>query len=342
MADVYTKAEADTEFMTQNEVDARINTLINASDPTGGKTITDIQNLVKYVDENAGEIAALVDTTNKHNIDIQKNTDDIASINITLTNVKDTYATEAEVKEIQESLENDIKTINEELDTHGDVVTHNVVEFEPAGAAGAAEGRIKETLKGYYTKDEANIEFTTPTEVITEVNKALAEVSNIDSITNITTLVNSVNTNTADLKELITEVYGKTEMTGDSRLDLVEERLDTIEGEAGAKALAQGVKEVVDTNKTTWDKANTAIQTVDAGTDIVTTPGENGTVVVTHQAYTTGTVKDATLDSITNPYFITGIAINNGHVTDAATRTFDEFFGTVILDCGNVESEQNK
>jgi hypothetical protein len=59
-ADVYTKDEANTEFMTQDEVDARINALIVAADPEGGKTITDIQNLVKYVDENAGEIAALV------------------------------------------------------------------------------------------------------------------------------------------------------------------------------------------------------------------------------------------------------------------------------------------
>lgn len=59
-ADVYTKDEADTAFMTEGEVDARINALIVGADPEGGKTITDIQNLVKYVDENAGDIAALV------------------------------------------------------------------------------------------------------------------------------------------------------------------------------------------------------------------------------------------------------------------------------------------
>jgi hypothetical protein len=59
-ADVYTKSEADAEFMTESEVDARINALIVGADPEGGKAITDIQNLVKYVDENAGEIAALV------------------------------------------------------------------------------------------------------------------------------------------------------------------------------------------------------------------------------------------------------------------------------------------
>ena len=34
-------------------------------------------------------------------------------------------------------------------------------------------------------------------------------------------------------------------------------------GEVGAKALAQGVKDVVDVNKTTWDKAGTALQAAD-------------------------------------------------------------------------------
>ena len=63
-ADVYTKAAADATFMNQDEVDLRINALIAAADPEGGKTITDIQNLVKYVDENASEIAKLIADTN--------------------------------------------------------------------------------------------------------------------------------------------------------------------------------------------------------------------------------------------------------------------------------------
>lgn len=65
-ADVYTKTEADDAFMTQDEVDARINALIVGADPEGGKTIENIQNLVKYVDENAGEIATLI-TANENN-----------------------------------------------------------------------------------------------------------------------------------------------------------------------------------------------------------------------------------------------------------------------------------
>ena len=142
--------------------------------------------------------------------------------------------------------------------------------YDAHGAASEAEGRINETLKSYYTKTEADAAFTTPAEVISEVNKALSEVSNADTIENISTLVNYVNENAADLTGLITEVYGAAEMTGDSRLDLAEGRLDALEdgvdgwnGELGAKALAQGVKDVVDTNKATWDKAGTALQAAD-------------------------------------------------------------------------------
>ena len=77
-ADVYTKTEADAAFMSEAEVDARINALIVAADPEGGKTITDIQNLVKYVDENAGEIASLVTAT-------EANTSKLVGINTTVT-----------------------------------------------------------------------------------------------------------------------------------------------------------------------------------------------------------------------------------------------------------------
>ena len=48
-----------------------LNSLIEAADPAGGKTIENIRKLVEYVDENAGEIATLIDisssTANKLN-----------------------------------------------------------------------------------------------------------------------------------------------------------------------------------------------------------------------------------------------------------------------------------
>ena len=77
-ADVYTKTDADGKFMTETQVDNRINALIVGADPEGGKAITDIQNLVKYVDENAGEIAALITATDA-------NTAKLAGIETTVT-----------------------------------------------------------------------------------------------------------------------------------------------------------------------------------------------------------------------------------------------------------------
>ena len=134
--------------------------------------------------------------------------------------------------------------------------------YDVHGAASEAEGRINETLKNYYTKSEADAAFTTPEEVIAEVNKALSEVSSSDAITNITTLVEYVNEHGGDLTGLITEVYGSAEMTGDSRLD-------TIEAKAAMGITSDDIqswnttKSTVDTNKATWDKANTALQASD-------------------------------------------------------------------------------
>lgn len=79
LSNYYNKDEADTAFMTETEVDDRINTLIVASDPEGGKTITDIQNLVKYVDENAGEITGLVNDVNANKQAIANMREEIVS-----------------------------------------------------------------------------------------------------------------------------------------------------------------------------------------------------------------------------------------------------------------------
>lgn len=80
-ADVYTKTDADAAFMTQDKVDARINALIAASDPDGdGNVITNIQNLVEYVENNADSLAELVTTVGNHTTAINKNTEDIADL----------------------------------------------------------------------------------------------------------------------------------------------------------------------------------------------------------------------------------------------------------------------
>jgi len=184
----------------------------------------------------------------------------------------DTYATKTEVQEVAGDLSDyetsnntRVKAIEDEIDTFGDIVTHDATEFETAGAAAEAEGRINETLKSYYTKTEADAAFTTPAEVIAEVNKALSEVSSADTIESITTLVNYVNENAADLTGLITEVYGSAEMTGDSRLDTIEAKaaMSITADDITAWNAEKGVKAIVDANKTTWDKAGTALQAAD-------------------------------------------------------------------------------
>ncbi len=79
-ADVYTKEAADGKFQTESQVDARINALIVAADPEGGKTIENIQKLVTYVDENAGEIAALITTVDGHADTIAQHTQKLSEI----------------------------------------------------------------------------------------------------------------------------------------------------------------------------------------------------------------------------------------------------------------------
>jgi hypothetical protein len=422
----------------------------------------------------------------------------------------DTYATKTEVQQVATDLseyevdnDNRVEAIEKEIDTFGDIVTHNAAEFETSGAAAAAEGRINEALKNYYTKTEADTAFATPAEVIAEVNKALADVSGEDTIENITTLVSYVNENAADLTGLITEVYGNAEMTGDSRLDTIEAKaaMGITADDISAWNAEKGVKAIVDANKATWDKAGTALQAADladyaktadvvtndefttfeatnteaigkkldktvfdafnngtskdvaaieadivtkanaaqaaaeakaaeldnalhttisgevatakqgaidaaaadattkankaledakayadakehknttysvaatenaleftvtpsegdaqtvklvapvvdtgvmsvaAGTDIVVTPGDNGAVEVAHKTYTTGTVKDANHDSATDPSFITGISIENGHVTGATVRNLSDVLEAMefILDCGSAQ-----
>jgi hypothetical protein len=84
---VYTKEEANAEFMTQTEVDDLINTLIVGSDPEGGKTIENIQNLVKYVDDNASDIVKLISDVAANTTAVGKNTTDIAAINAAIAAV---------------------------------------------------------------------------------------------------------------------------------------------------------------------------------------------------------------------------------------------------------------
>lgn len=116
-ADVYTKDEANAEFLTQDEVDARINALIVAADPEGGKTISDIQNLVKYVDENAGEIAALVTAADA-------NTDKLAGIDTTVVD----YVNDAIAELIKPKASNEVTIAEDGTLGLGEVSTDKLVQ----------------------------------------------------------------------------------------------------------------------------------------------------------------------------------------------------------------------
>lgn len=69
-SDVYTIDQADEKFMTEAQVDARLNTLIDGANSED--TITSVTNLIEFVNDNAGDIAKLVS-------DVQANADAIAA-----------------------------------------------------------------------------------------------------------------------------------------------------------------------------------------------------------------------------------------------------------------------
>lgn len=71
---------------------------------------------------------------------------------------------------------------------------------------------------------------------------------------------------------------------------------------------------------------------VNAGTGIVVTPSAGtGEVTVSHKAYGTGTIKDVNHDSATDPSFVTGIVIENGHVTNATVQNLQAVLSSLIL-----------
>ena len=92
-----------------------------------------------------------------------------------IKNIEDNYATDEEVRVIKEALEASIKGINDELDTYGDIVTHNVAEFDAAGAAQTAKEELVETLKSYHTAAEADAKFETIENVALKADKSVVD-----------------------------------------------------------------------------------------------------------------------------------------------------------------------
>jgi chromosome segregation ATPase len=95
---VYTKTESDSIFIKVSEfntkVDARVNTLIDGANSED--TITNVTNLVEFVNENAGDIAALITSVNTHSEAIGVLQTDVATNKATIEAAEATIAAHTE------------------------------------------------------------------------------------------------------------------------------------------------------------------------------------------------------------------------------------------------------
>lgn len=272
--------------------------------------------------------------------------------------LNDTYATDAEVAAVKKDLQDAIKAIDDVIKGYGDIVTHNVAEFEVAGAAAAVKGEIETTLTGYYTEGEADAKFetianvdavrtrvtnienagyattgqvatakqeaiaaaktetenqvkalaegavdantkaiaaindetdgilatakayvdgkftdasldqyTTEQEVKDIVDGVIASAADSDTYNSLTKLVDYIDQHggeASDMAQAIDDLEGRADIIeAKPAFNITSTQISNWDGEVGAKALAQGVKDVVDNNKATWDKAGTALQAAD-------------------------------------------------------------------------------
>ncbi len=146
-ADVYSKTDADAKFMTQDQVDARLNTLIDGANSED--TITNVTNLIEFVNDNAGDIAQLVTdvAANKaaaeanasaiaaNDAAIKKNAGDIATLTTAVNNglagatvhESTEISVAARTGEGQTGVELGIKevNVNKLVQTQGDVLILN-------------------------------------------------------------------------------------------------------------------------------------------------------------------------------------------------------------------------
>ena len=99
-ADVYSKTDADAKFLTEAQVDARLNTLIDGANSED--TITNVTNLVEFVNNNAGDIAKLVTDVENNGKAIKKNADDIAGINTSISSINNAIAAIVQPKASEE------------------------------------------------------------------------------------------------------------------------------------------------------------------------------------------------------------------------------------------------
>lgn len=130
------------------------------------------------------------------------------------------------------------------------------------------DSAIDGKLANYYTKTEADAEFTTPEEVESIIDTALAEVSGTDAIEGITTLVQYVNEHGTDLAAITKEIYGDSGKVGDdpSRIDTaIADSAQAKSDAAAAVSTANGANTTASEAKTLAEEAKEAATNATTG-----------------------------------------------------------------------------
>ena len=160
-------------------------------------------------------------------------------------------------------------TVTVEATPADEVTIYEIVQGNAGGMSGSTVGTI--TVVDAYKKSEADAKFTTPAQVLSTVDKALADVASADTITGITTLVEYVNDHGSDLAAITNEIYGKDSIdtTGESRIDKAIADSSAAVGTAntassvasGAAATASEAKQIAEGAASTANDAKTAAVT---------------------------------------------------------------------------------
>lgn len=139
--------------------------------------------------------------------------------------------------------------------------------YDAYGSADKALSDAKVYVDGKFT--DANLDqYTTEQEVKDIVDEVISAAADVETtITGLTELVDYIEKHGGDASAMAQSI-GVLE----GKVDVIEKKpayaitstqVSNWDGEVGAKTLAQGVKDVVDANKSTWDKASTALQADD-------------------------------------------------------------------------------
>ncbi len=272
-----------------------------------GKTMSDDE-LKSYADGKASAAQAAAEAkaaeldTALHTVISKEIDDDVkAAIDAEVTR-SNSYADKAE--------EDAIATAASQADAK-DAALHTTITGEIATAKQEAIDAAAEDATSKANTAEANAKSYADTKKQEAIDAAA---------TDATTKANTAKS------EAISTVVGT---TGDSADD------NTIEGVR--KAFAAADTTVLNTAKAYADeKVAGAVTKVTAGNaDIVVTPAEGtGNVTVAHKAYGTGTYTKP--DSVSDANFVTGVTIENGHVTGASVKSLAEALSamTFIFDGG--------